>query len=158
MHASWIFKPKHGKEIYCKVIQRFADHYLDWYNNGISCHTAELKNGWVELQAVADDAGNMEYYSEMCFTDNPLTGEDLTEHMMILLVESGVATNVNEDSKESPVYSLEERDMCEVVAALSELDTNVYSPYGAKCWVYPVGSGMPKTVDMLDALLTLQAA
>ena len=160
MHASWIFKPKHGPDIYEKVIRRFANVYLDWHNNGIYCHMASLKDGWVEMQATCDGGGSLEYYGEMCFTDHALTGEDLTEHMMILLVEAGIANECRDDVDDSPSqqYTLEDVDICDVLAALSQKDTNIYSPYGSKCWVSPVPAGPGKTVDILDALLTLQAA
>ena len=36
-------------------------------------------------------------------------------------------------------------------------NTNVYCPMGASCWVQPA-DGIPKHVDMLEALLTLQIA
>ena len=162
MHSSWIFKPKYGADIYKKVLRQFVNEFLSWFENGIDWHTTVLKDGWVEMQASCDGGGSLEYYAETCFSDTPLTGTDLTEHMMILLVEAGVVNKYDveslDDGNPSQEYSLEDVDICQVIAALSEQDTNVYSPWGSKCWVYPVGPGPAKTVDMLDVLLTLQAA
>jgi hypothetical protein len=159
MQSSWIFKPKYGKDIYEKVINCFTHRYLNWYDNGVDIQLFEIKNGYVEMQAVIDDPSCHEYFTENCFSDNPLDGEELTEHMMILLVEAGVAYNIHQDEPdETPKYILEDVEVCQVLDVLCEKDTNIYSPWGSKCWVYPVGGGLPKTVDMLDALLTLQAA
>ena len=159
MQSSWIFKPKYGKDIYEKVINCFTHRYLNWYDNGVDIQLIEIKNGYVEMQAVIDDPSCHEYFTENCFSDNPLDGEELTEHMMILLVEAGVAHNVNEEEVALEAeYILEDVEVCQVLGVLSEEGTNIYSPWGSKCWVYPVGGGLPKTVDMLDALLTLQAA
>lgn len=159
MHASWIFKPKYGKDIYEKVIKCFANEYLAWDCNGVGMNLIELKNGYVEIQAMVDDPAGYEYFTENCFYDRIVSGFDLTENMMILLVEAGVAWNVNQKyPDETPEYTMEDVEICEVLEALSEPGTSIYSPWGAKCWVYPVGDGKPKTVDMLDVLLTLQAA
>jgi len=159
MQSSWIFKPKYGKDIYEKVINCFTHRYLNWYDNGVDIQLFEIKNGYVEMQAVIDDPSCHEYFTENCFSDNPLDGEELTEHMMILLVEAGVAYNIHQDEPdEAPEYILDDVEICQVLNVLCEKDTNIYSPWGSKCWVYPVGDGLPRTVDMLDALLTLQAA
>jgi hypothetical protein len=75
--------------------------------------------------------------------------------MMILLVDAGVAY------KSGNEYILEDVEVCQVLEVLSEENTNIYSPMGSKCWIYPVGSNdgrKAKTVDMIGALLTLQAA
>ena len=159
MHASWIFKPKYGKDIYEKVIMCFANEYLDWYSNGVGLNLIEIKNGYVEMQAMIDDPTCHEFFAEGCFKGRAISGKEMTENMMVILIEAGVAWNVyEEDSDESPEYTMEDVEMCQVLEALSEAGTNIYSPWGTKCWVYPVGGNQPRTVDILDALLTLQVA
>jgi len=159
MHASWIFKPKYGKDIYEKVIRCFANEYLDWHNNGVGLNLIEVKSGYVEMQAMIDDPTCHEFFSESCYYDRRISGKELTEDMMVILVDAGVAWNLNMDYPEDPAeYTMEDVEMCQVLEALSETGTNIYSPWGTKCWVYPVGDGLPKTVNILDALLSLQAA
>ena len=159
MHASWIFKPKYGKDIYEKVIMCFANEYLDWQSNGVGLNLIEVKNGYVEMQAMLDDPTTHEFFSENCYYDRRISGQELTEDMMVLLIDAGVAWNVHKDDSARPAeYTLEDIEICQVLEVLCEPGTNIYSPWGTKCWVYPVGGGCPKTVDILDALLTLQAA
>lgn len=158
MHASWIFKPKYGKDIYEKVITCFANEYLDWHNNGVGLNLIEVKNGYVEMQAMLDDPTCHEFFAEGCYKGRAISGEEMTEDMMILLVEAGVAYDVNEDGDGVSEYVLEDMEVCQVLEALCEPGTSIYSPWGTKCWVYPVGDGLPKTVSILDALLSLQAA
>ena len=158
MHASWIFKPKYGKDIYEKVITCFANEYLDWHNNGVGLNLIEVKNGYVEMQAMLDDPTCHEFFAEGCYKGRAISGEEMTEDMMILLVEAGVAYDVNEDGDGVSEYVLEDMEVCQVLEALCEPGTSIYSPWGTKCWVYPVGDGQPKNVDILDALLSLQAA
>ena len=142
-----------------KVITCFANHFLHWCENGIGLSMIEIKNGYVEMQAVVEDPSSHDFYSENCFSDKEITGEELTYHMMVLLVDAGLAYDTNKELPELETeYILEDIEICQVLEVLSEEGTNIYSPWGSKCWVYPVGNGTPKTIDMLDALLTLQAA
>ena len=158
MRSSWIFKPKYSPDIYNKVINCFVDDFLHWAGIGVGWGAETLKDGWMELTAYFDEPSGSEYYSEMCFMEEPLTGEQLTEHMMVLLVEANVAYKYADGADGDEDYVLEDVDISQVLAALAEDDTHIYAPMGSKCWVLPVSTGHPKTVDMLDALLTLQAA
>ena len=158
MEATWIFKPKYNQETCRKLIDRFADHYLDWHNQGIDLTLSEVRAGWFELRCVLSEPSVNEYWTDTCGHDAALTGKDLTDGMMILLVEAGIAWNLNEDYPEDPAeYSLEDVDMGRVITVLCEEGTNVYSPQGSKCWVQPI-DGTPKDVDLLEALLSLQVA
>ena len=156
MNASWIFKPRYNQEICERLINRFATKYLDWHEQGIAWYIAEIKKGWFELQCVMDEPGRMNYWSDTCLVDNRLTADDLANCMMVLLVEAGLARNCKFDLNDHDEYSIEDVDMTQVLSVLCRQGTNIYSPWGSKCWVYPVGGGTPKTVDMLDALLTLK--
>jgi len=157
MMESWIFKPKYGKDIYTKVVECFTDSFLDWYTNGVGYAFEELDSGYVELSARIEDNSCHEYFAEVCHMDSPIEGVQLTEYMMILLIEAGVAYRQGEDEDD---YILEDVEMTQVLGALSEDGTSIYSPYGSRCWVYPVGNDgrKAKAVNMLDALLSIQDA
>jgi len=162
MQSTWIFKPKFSRDIYNKVIKCFVDQYLAWAENGIEYHYETLKDGWVCLTAWMD-SGSCDYYSETSFDCDPISGHNLTEDMLILLVEAGVAYQQDDPNPGVDAdgdYYLEDVDITAVFAALSEKDTNVYAPNGAKCYVYPVGAPLrcSQHVDMLDAYLTLKVA
>ena len=153
MQTSWIFKPKFSQDIYNKVIRRFTNYYLAWADNGIDYHYDNLKDGWVCLNAWMD-SGSCEYYSETCFSDAPIPGEYLTDDMLILLVEAGVAYQREEDDDKD--YYLEDVDITAVFAALAQDNTNVYAPMGAKCYVYPTNTEKSAYhADMLDSFFTL---
>jgi len=155
MQSTWIFKPKFSRDIYDKVIRCFVDEYLAWGENGIEYHYETLKDGWVCLTAWMD-TGSCEYYSETSFDCEPIPGQYLTDNMFILLVEAGVAYR-QKQWDDGGSYYLEDVDITQVFAALSEKDTNVYTPAGSKCYVYPVDIvKSAKHVDMLDAYLTLK--
>ena len=116
MHASWIFKPKYGKDIYEKVIMCFANEYLDWYSNGVGFNLIEVKHGYVEMQVMLDDPTCHDFFSESCFKGRAISGEEMTEDMMVLLVEAGVAHNVNDGfSDRPPEYVLEDIEICQVL-------------------------------------------
>ena len=155
MEASWIFKPKYNQETCRKLIDRFAEYFLDWHNQGIEYSIREIRAGWMELQCTLVEPSSNEYWTDTCVHDAALTAEDLTEGMMVLLVDAGIAyvSPYGQDGD----YILEDVDLALVLTVLCEKDTNIYSPQGSKCWVQPV-SGTPKDVDLLEALLSLQVA
>ena len=159
MQSSWMFKPKYGIDIVNKVINCFAESYLDWNHNGVDWRlTPTSKKDWYCMD-VWIDSGHCEYYSETSFSDEPISGTDLTDGLLVLLVEAGVANNYPEDEDPNNWY-LEDVDITEVLAALCEDGTSVFAPAGAKCYIYPVGNSKktPRHVDLLDALFTLEAA
>ena len=78
---------------------------------------------------------------------------------MILLVEAGVAWNVNMDNPEdSAEYTLEDVELTQVIAALSEDDSHVFSPWDDRCFVLNVKTGEAKHHDMTDLIFSLAAA
>tara|TARA_R100001594_G_C4004035_1_gene255431 strand:- start:302 stop:781 length:480 start_codon:yes stop_codon:yes gene_type:complete len=159
MQASWIFKPKYGIEIVRTVLNCFTDEFLDWRSNGIDfSFVPATKEGWYTLEAFIDSS-SCEYYTETCFVDTPISSEHLANDMFVLLVDAGVAYR-HHDKDEDSFYYLEDVDITEVLSALSEDGTSVFSPVGSRCYIYPVGDTKktPRHVDMLDALLTLEAA
>jgi len=154
MDATWIFKPKYDLTTCNKLIGRFADRFLDWHNQGVDLTLREVRAGWLELRCYLSEPSMMEYWTDTCVHDAELDAEDLTEGMMVLLVEAGIAYEADRAGGD---YILEDTDMAQVITVLCEENTNVYCPAGARCWVQPI-NGTPKDVDMLEALLTLQVA
>jgi len=154
MDTTWIFKPKYNVETCKRVIDTFAEKFLDWHNQGCGWRISEVKNGWYQLECHLEEPTMMEYWSDTCVHAGALDSQDLTDGMMILLVEAGIAFDAERYDGE---YILEDVDMARVITVLCEENTNVYLPLGAQCWIQPV-SGKPKNVDLLDALLTLQVA
>ena len=160
MQTSYIFHPKYGLDIINKVLTCFIDEFLDWRGNGYAWHVTKCPDheGWVVLEAYPED-GNTDCFSETCYTEESLTASQLTDSMMVLLVENDVAYESDDDVKG---YALYETEISEVLAALSKTDTRVYSPYGDKVWSFKVGDTSvgkdSKRVSLLDYLLTQEAA
>ena len=161
MIETWIFKPKYGKDIFNKVIEGFVDHFLDWYNQGVAFEIEELKDGWFELTARIEEPSRTEFFTEVCYTDMPIDGRMLTDYMMVILVEAGVAylSGYQDDSGHNE-HILEDVEITQVLAALSEDGTSIFSPTGSQCYVFPVGDDgrKAKMVSMLDVILTLEIA
>tara|TARA_B100000287_G_C20519460_1_gene736318 strand:+ start:544 stop:1002 length:459 start_codon:yes stop_codon:yes gene_type:complete len=152
-----MFKPKYGIEIVNKVLKCFVEDYLDWYSNGYdwSLRKVESKHeGWLILEVWPEEASS--YFTETSFIEDPITNEQLTKDMFVLLTENGPAFKDGDDSEE--IYSLYEVDLSEVIVALSQTGTRVYSPYGAKVWSIRVGDGESKREPLLDLFLTQEAA
>ena len=157
MQSSFMFKPKYGIEIVNKVLKCFVEDYLDWYSNGYdwSLRKVESKHeGWLILEVWPEEASS--YFTETSFIEDPITNEQLTKDMFVLLTENGPAFKDGDDSEE--IYSLYEVDLSEVIVALSQTGTRVFSPYGAKVWSIRVGDGESKREPLLDLFLTQEAA
>ena len=160
--SHFMFKPKYGIEIVDKVLSCFCNDHLRWYDYGVDWSITPMKDreGWYELCASPNYEGaSLEGFTETCFSDEPLTGRELTENMMILLVEDGIAWNINMDHPENaPEYSLEDVELTNVIAALSDEDSHVFSPWDNRCFVYNVKTGEAKHHDMTDLIFSLAAA
>ena len=154
MESTWVFKPKYDVATCNKLVGRFADRFLNWHEQGIDWNIREVRAGWFELRSIVSEPSMMEYWTDTCVHDTELDAEDLTEGMMVLLVEAGIAYEADRSGGD---YILEDVDMARIITVLCEENTNVYCPMGASCWVQPA-DGIPKHVDMLEALLTLQIA
>ena len=83
MQSDWFFYPKYGTDIVDKVVGCFVNEYLSWEENGYYWSMDKMPNhdGWFHLSASPD--GNTDYYTETCFMDDPISGKDLTENMLI---------------------------------------------------------------------------
>lgn len=159
--GSYTFKPKHNTDIARKIIDRFADRFLDYEGNGIylewmteSKHWgSQMPPGYVQF-FISCDHGGFEYYTEQCFSEEPVTGEDLTSHFFALLGDDFW----DKDDNGKTLYTFEERDLCEIVATLAEDGTRVVSSYdgGTRLSVIDVraDAGMRwKSIDTLPYLL-----
>ena len=135
MQSSYMFKPKYGIEIIRKVLGCFVNEYLDWHHNGYdwSLRKVDSKHeGWLILEAWPEQPGG-EYFSESSFVEEPITNRQLTEDMLVLLTEDGPAFLIDEATPEYG-YSLYEVDISDILIALAQTGTRVFSPYGAKVW------------------------
>jgi len=157
-----MFKPKYGTEIVSKVLNCFVDDHLRWFDYGVEWSIRPLPNkeGWYQLEANPSyDGASFEGFTEMSFSEEPLTGKELTEDMMIILVEAGVAWNINVDNPEAPAeYCLEDVELTQVVAALSDEDSHIFSSWDNRCFVLNVKTGEAKHHDMTDLIFSLAAA
>jgi hypothetical protein len=160
MQTSFIFKPKYGIEIIRKVLGCFINDYLCWHDNGYSWDIRKVDSeheGWLTLEAYPEE--HSDYFTETSFEEDPITPERLTEDMMVLLTEKDGPASMQEFSDGKSGYSLYEVEIHEVVAALSEVGTRVYSPYGGeKIFSIRVGDGEVRRESLLDMLLSKETA
>jgi hypothetical protein len=160
MESHWYFYPKYGYDIIQKVVSCFVNEYLSWEDNGYYWNLSKMPNhnGWFRLSASPD--GNTDYFTETCFDDEPISGKQLTEDMLILLTgENGCAQeNCDPDVSDNVDWTLEETCLDEVLMCLSAEGTHVYAPCGNKLWMCSVDTGNSKMADMFDFILTQKVA
>ena len=160
MESHWFFYPKYGTDIVDKVVGCFVNEYLSWEENGYywSMDKMPNHNGWFRLSASPD--GNTDYYTETCFMDEPISGKDLTENMLVLLTgENGCAQeNCDPEVSDKTDWTLEEVDISEVLRCLSAEGTHIYAPCGDKLWMRSVDTGKHEMMDMMDFILTRKVA
>ena len=158
MQSDWFFYPKYGLDIVQKVVSCFVNEYLSWNHNGYYWNIDKLPNrdGWFRLSVHPD--GNTDYYTETCFTEDAISGKDLTENMLILLTgENGCAQLYDPDIPGNG-WCLEEASVDEVLTCLSAEGTHIYAPCGEKLWMRSVDTGKHEMMDMLDFILTRKVA
>ena len=127
--ASYCFKPKHGAAIAKKIVEHFCNKFLSYDHEGFYLHWREhdptmkyrtVPKGWLEFY-VDTDNGNMDAFSEICYCEEEVDGYDMTEKFFAVLGEDFWY----EDDDGSVVYTMYERELFEVVAALSKDDSRV---------------------------------
>ncbi len=155
----YMFKPKYGPEIINKVLECFCDHWLNWWDCGAEWSIAKLKGkeGWYELYANPDYESSISGFSETVFTDAEIPTEQLTDSMMVLLVEAGVAFKY-EDADPDAGYVLEDVELTNVIAALADEDSHVFSAWDNRCYTMNVKTGECKHHDMTDLIFSLAEA
>ena len=125
-----------------KVIDCFVGDWLSWNEFGVEWGVREMKEreGWYKFTADPDYQGSFDGFSEMCWSDEPISGEQLTEDMMVLLVEAGVTVNsamaqVTDDDDLNGKHYLMDVEVAEVIIALSDDDSSILSPWDESLWV-----------------------
>ena len=156
--TTFLFKPKYPIEVVNKVLGVVVEEFLHWSASGIDWGVLPLEahDGWYKLTAWANET--YEGFSEQCYSDEEITGEQLTKEMMIILVESGVAKKGKEYDKayklEPEAHYLIDVELSEVFRAISSEDSCVYSPYEDRLWMQNVETGYCKQISMADAILS----
>jgi hypothetical protein len=161
--ASYCFKPKCGPEIAYKIIERFCDKFLSYDHEGFYLYWRKhepnrlhrpVPEGWVEFY-VDTDNGNLEAYSETCYWEEEVDGCDLTEHFFAMLGEDFW----HKDDDGETFYSMYERELFEIVQALSAEDSRTIA-WGGDRTAYisykdETGERAVKHLDMLDFAMTV---
>ena len=158
MQSDWFFYPKYGTDIVDKVVSCFVNEHLSWEHNGYYWRIESVSNhnGWFHLYVHPD--GNSDYYTETCFTEDAISGKDLTENMLILLTgENGCAQLYDPDIPGNG-WCLEEASVDEVLRCLSAEGTHIYAPCGEKLWMRSVDTNKHEMMDMMDFILTRKVA
>jgi len=158
MESHWFFYPKYGTDIIQKVVSCFVNEYLSWEHNGYywSIDKMPNHNGWFRLCASPD--GNTDYYTETCFSDEVVSGKDLTENMLILLTGDDGCAQLHDPDIPGNGWSLEEVCIDEVLMCLSAEGTHIYAPCGDRLWMRSVDTGKHEMMDMMDFILTRKVA
>jgi hypothetical protein len=160
--ASYCFKPKCGPEIAEKIIEHFCDKFLSYDHEGFYLYWRKhvpsqlhrpVPEGWVEFY-VDTDNGNLEAYSETCYWEEEVDGRDLTEYFFAMLGEDFW----HKDDDGDPDYTMYERELFEVVTALSADGSRTIAWGGDRTAYisYEDGTGQRavKHLDMLDYAMT----
>ena len=124
----YTFKPKHGVELAQKIIGSFVNKYLLYEEYGFYLHWRDKRHispipeGYVEF-TIESAEGSMEYFTETCFGQGDITSGNLTDDFFAMLDDSFW----EKDSDGNIYYSFEDRELMEVVMALSADGSRVIS-------------------------------
>ena len=160
--GSYCFKPKYGPEITEKIIERFCDKYLSYSHEGFYLYWRKhepsqlyraVPEGWVEFY-IDTDNGNLEAFTETCYWEEEVDGQDLTEYFFAMLGEDFW----RKDDDGETMYTMYERELFELVQALSAEDSRTIA-WGGDRTVYvsykdETGERAVKHLDMLDFVMT----
>ena len=96
--CTFIFKPKHDIELAMKPINSFVHNFLMWEDNGVNWDIQAIKDreGWYKLYAY-QEASAHDGFTECCWIEEEITPEQLTQDMMVLLVEAGICNEHKEE-------------------------------------------------------------
>ena len=151
----YLFKPKHGPEVLQKVLECYCEHFLEYNELGVHWNIQPLqgREGWWQYNAEYDGEGSSYTPGETVWSEDPITGEQMTAYMMVLLIEYGVA-----HQDDSGAYCLTDTEIGNALAALSQPGSTIYSPYERDLFVLTVGKSneecTAKRVDMTDWILS----
>ena len=160
--TSYIFKPKHGSEVSKKIIEAFCSDYLGFGMDGLYLWWREnprpelhpTPEGYVEFHIDAE--GTFEHFTETSYSDEELTASQLAEDLYVMLGDDFWYDDTESGGK---LYTFEDRELSEIVAALSAPGSRAVSfDCGREAFVCDVsdaGRKQFKRVDMLDYALTV---
>ena len=161
--GSYCFKPKYGPEITGKIIERFCDKYLSYSHEGFYLYWRHhepsqlhrvVPEGWLEFY-IDTDNGNLEAFTETCYWEEEVDGQDLTEYFFAMLGEDFW----HKDDDGETVYTMYERELFELVQALSAEGSRTIA-WGGDRTAYvsyedDTGERAVKHIDMLDFVMTV---
>ena len=154
--GTYAFKPKYDIHITRRIIDTFTQEWLGWDQSGAHIYWHErvlhghnkLPEGYIKFD-IEMETGDMESFSEICWHEDPVSAEHLTNDMFILLAESGFF-----DDGE---YHFHERELTEVISALSANESRIVTFWADRCLVIDIDkNGISKTTqqDMSNMMLS----
>ena len=162
--TSYIFKPKHGKELAKKVIEAFCNDFLNyedcgnylWWRDPVPASPVPLPEGYVEFHIENDYNSDPDSFSESCPFDTEITAQQMADDMYVLLNKDFWYPDHENGGL---LFSFEDRELCEVIVALADPSSRVVS-FGSdrRAFVSEVNSegvGHHKSVDLLDYALAV---
>jgi len=155
-----MFKPKYDTPIVTKVLQRICNYYLNWEDHGYDWTIKPAKcaqDGWFNLE-VWPEGEHINYFSETVFSDEPIPTDMLTDDMLVLLTGDDGPAYIDDSKDGKEQWVLCDVELSDIIRALSEVGTSIYSPYGDKVFCMRVGDGEVKRQPLLDMLLTADVA
>ncbi len=159
MQSTWMFKPKYDTPIIMKVLGRVCNHYLNWEDHGYDWTLKPAKceqDGWFNLEVWPEE--NTQYFTETIYSDEPIPTDMLTDDMLVLLTGENGPAYIDDSKDGEEQWALCDVELSDIIRALSEAGTSIYSPYGDKVFCMRVGDGEVKRQPLLDMLLTADAA
>lgn len=129
--STYIFKPA-NHQIAGAVIENFATNWLGWDECGayLIMRPIDSDDGYFRVDIYIE--GVSQEYSECCWSDQTVSSADLTEHMFIVLYEAGFFL---EDDQGDPMFSFEDRELVEVIAAMAANGSRIIAPDASTVWI-----------------------
>lgn len=162
--TSYIFKPKHGKELAKIVIEAFCNDFLNyadcgnylWWRDPAPGSVVPLPEGYVEFHIENDYNSDPDSFSESCYLDTEITAQQMADDMYVLLNKDFWYPDHENGGL---LFNFEDRELCEVIIALADPNSRVVS-FGSdrRAFVSEVNSegvGYHKNVDLLDYALSV---
>ena len=162
--TSYIFKPKHGKELAKKVIEAFCNDFLNyedcgnylWWRDPVPASPVPLPEGYVEFHIENDYNSDPDSFSESCHFDTEITAQQMADDMYVLLNKDFWYPDHENGGL---LFNFEDRELCEVIVALADPSSRVVS-FGSDRRVFvsevnSEGVGYHKHVDLLDYALSV---
>jgi len=152
--TTFLFKPKYDIELAAKPINSFVNDFLQWEDSGINWDIRPLegREGWYKLYAYQEAEPHGMGFTETCWMDIEITPEQLTGDMMVLLVEAGIC-NEHKDDDIGTWYNMTDVELSQVISAVCDKDSYVYSPCEDELWFHHVGTGHAGKASMTDFIL-----